>query len=143
MNAGDLHHVIDGADDDDADNRRGTIVLVHGSWTDHATWQFVRPLLAEDHVVVAYDRGHSAAACPTRTQHRPMGPGGRSIMRHCWHDPTTARAAVSTIGIPAHAASRSSSTHRRPPRGSRRRTTDTNERRRQTATGIDVVLSGI
>ena len=35
-------------------------MLVHGSWTDHASWKFVRPLLAEDHVVVAYDRrGHS------------------------------------------------------------------------------------
>jgi pimeloyl-ACP methyl ester carboxylesterase len=29
---------------------------VHGSWTDHVSWQFVPPLLAENHVVVAYDR---------------------------------------------------------------------------------------
>ena len=53
MNAGDLFHVIDGGVDDDADTGRGAIVLVHGSWTDHASWQFVRPLLAEDHVVVS------------------------------------------------------------------------------------------
>jgi len=56
VNAGDLFHVIDGG----VDGGRGAIVLVHGSWTDHADWQLLRPLLAEDHVVVAYDRrGHS------------------------------------------------------------------------------------
>jgi pimeloyl-ACP methyl ester carboxylesterase len=56
VNAVDLCCVIDG----DADSGRGAIVLVHGSWTDHASWQALRPLLAQDHVVVAYDRrGHS------------------------------------------------------------------------------------
>lgn len=36
------------------------LVLVHGSWTDHTSWQLVLPALAADHFVVAYDRrGHS------------------------------------------------------------------------------------
>ena len=57
---GDLFRVIDGQVDGGRDSRREVIVLVHGSWTDHTTWQLVRPLLADDHVVVAYDRrGHS------------------------------------------------------------------------------------
>jgi hypothetical protein len=37
VNAGDLFHVIDGGLDGDADSGRGPIVLVHGSWTDHAS----------------------------------------------------------------------------------------------------------
>ena len=60
MNAGDLFRVIDGRVDGDDDTGRAVIVVVHGSWTDHASWQLVRHLFAEDHVVVAYDRrGHS------------------------------------------------------------------------------------
>lgn len=37
-----------------------TIVLVHGSWTDHHSWQLVAEPLARRHRVVTYDRrGHS------------------------------------------------------------------------------------
>ena len=48
------------------------IVLVHGGWTDHDTWQFVVPELAADHLVVTYDRrGHSRSVwngpAPRRT----------------------------------------------------------------------------
>jgi pimeloyl-ACP methyl ester carboxylesterase len=39
------------------------IVMVHGGWTDHTSWQFVAPDLATDHLVVTYDRrGHSRSA---------------------------------------------------------------------------------
>lgn len=48
-----LHYELTGEGDD-------TVVLVHGGWTDHLSWQFVVPALAERHRVVAYDRrGHS------------------------------------------------------------------------------------
>lgn len=47
------------------------LVLVHGSWTDHASWRFVYDRLAQTHRVLAYDRrGHSRSE-------RPGGPGSR------------------------------------------------------------------
>ena len=39
-----------------------TIVLVHGSWTDHLSWQFVVPALAERTRVLSYDRRVTPAA---------------------------------------------------------------------------------
>jgi pimeloyl-ACP methyl ester carboxylesterase len=37
-----------------------TVVLVHGSWTDHSSWRLVAPQLAERYRVLTYDRrGHS------------------------------------------------------------------------------------
>jgi pimeloyl-ACP methyl ester carboxylesterase len=46
-----------------------TIVLVHGGWTDHLSWQFVVPAFAERHRVLAYDRrGHSRSRGPGRTR---------------------------------------------------------------------------
>jgi pimeloyl-ACP methyl ester carboxylesterase len=45
------------------------LVLVHGSWDSHRTWDLVVPRLAEHFRVVAYDRrGHSGSE-------RPDGPG--------------------------------------------------------------------
>ena len=41
-------------------------MLVHGSWTDHLSWQLVTPMLAERHRVLVYDRrGHSRSERPT------------------------------------------------------------------------------
>jgi pimeloyl-ACP methyl ester carboxylesterase len=45
------------------------LVLVHGSWVSHHSWDLVVPRLAESFRVLAYDRrGHSES-------HRPAGPG--------------------------------------------------------------------
>jgi len=50
-----------------------TVVLVHGNWTDHRSWQFVAPALAERHQVLSYDRrGHSRSE-------RPTTPGSRRL----------------------------------------------------------------
>jgi pimeloyl-ACP methyl ester carboxylesterase len=49
-----------------------TLVLVHGSWTDHVSWAALVPHLARSFRVVAYDRrGHSLSA-------RPAGPIARA-----------------------------------------------------------------
>lgn len=43
------------------------LVLVHGSWTDHHSWDLVAPSLAERFRVVTYDRrGHSQSERPAR-----------------------------------------------------------------------------
>ena len=50
-----------------------TVVLVHGNWTDHLSWQFVAPALAVRHQVLSYDRrGHSRSE-------RPTTPGSRRL----------------------------------------------------------------
>jgi pimeloyl-ACP methyl ester carboxylesterase len=47
------------------------LVLVHGSWVDHTSWQLVVPDLARSFRVLAYDRrGHSLSE-------RPLGQGSR------------------------------------------------------------------
>ena len=47
------------------------LVLVHGSWTDHESWQLVVPGLARSFRVLTYDRrGHSLSE-------RPLGQGSR------------------------------------------------------------------
>jgi pimeloyl-ACP methyl ester carboxylesterase len=54
-----LYYELTGDGDD-------TIVLVHGGWTDHHSWQFVVPVLAERYRVLTYDRrGHSRSDRPT------------------------------------------------------------------------------
>ena len=67
------------------------VVLVHGSWTDHRTWRDVAPALAEDHLVVTYDRrGHSRSE-------RPGRPGSRRV------DEDDLAALVASLGAgPAH-----------------------------------------
>jgi pimeloyl-ACP methyl ester carboxylesterase len=62
-----LYYELTGDGDD-------TVVLVHGSWTDHLSWTFVTDVLAERFRVVTYDRrGHSLSVPSTlhgsRRQH--------------------------------------------------------------------------
>ena len=59
INGIELYYELRGDGDD-------TLVLVHGSWTDHLSWQLVTPMLAERHRVLVYDRrGHSRSERPT------------------------------------------------------------------------------
>jgi pimeloyl-ACP methyl ester carboxylesterase len=59
INGIELYYELHGDGDD-------TLVLVHGSWTDHLSWQLVTPILAERHRVLVYDRrGHSRSERPT------------------------------------------------------------------------------
>ena len=59
VNGIELYYELHGDGDD-------TLVLVHGSWTDHLSWQLVTPMLAEAHRVLVYDRrGHSRSERPT------------------------------------------------------------------------------
>ena len=52
-------------------SRATPVVLVHGGWTDHTSWDGIVAAIAREGVVVRYDRrGHS------RTE-RPAGPGSR------------------------------------------------------------------
>jgi pimeloyl-ACP methyl ester carboxylesterase len=48
--------------------QRGTgdpVVLVHGAWTDHHTWDRIGPVLARSFLVLTYDRrGHSRSVRP-------------------------------------------------------------------------------
>ncbi len=47
------------------------LVLVHGSWVDHSSWQLVVPDLTRSFRVMTYDRrGHSLSE-------RPLGQGSR------------------------------------------------------------------
>ncbi|MFF0297142.1 alpha/beta fold hydrolase [Kitasatospora sp. NPDC004614] len=72
------------------------LVLVHGSWTDHATWGAVVPALAERYRVLAYDRrGHSQSE-------RPAGQGTRT------EDEQDLAALIETFDLaPAHVAGNS------------------------------------
>jgi pimeloyl-ACP methyl ester carboxylesterase len=41
------------------------IIFVHGSWTDHHSWDLVMPMMADTFKVVSFDRrGHSASEAP-------------------------------------------------------------------------------
>jgi pimeloyl-ACP methyl ester carboxylesterase len=67
INDTELYYELTGDGDD-------TLVLVHGSWTDHLSWDFVREILAERFRVLTYDRrGHSRSAASSghgsRRQH--------------------------------------------------------------------------
>ena len=63
INGVDLYYELAGAGD--------PLVLVHGAFTDHTSWRFVIPGLAESYRVLSYDRrGHSRSE-------RPAASGGR------------------------------------------------------------------
>jgi pimeloyl-ACP methyl ester carboxylesterase len=63
VNGVDLFYELTGSGD--------PLVLVHGSWVDHNSWQFVVPDLARSFRVLTYDRrGHSLSE-------RPLGQGSR------------------------------------------------------------------
>jgi pimeloyl-ACP methyl ester carboxylesterase len=67
-----------------------TLVLVHGSWTDHLSWQLVVPSLAERHRVLSYDRrGHS----------RSVAPGGRHGSRRQHEDDLGALIETLDLGV--------------------------------------------
>ncbi|MEV0410119.1 alpha/beta hydrolase [Streptomyces sp. NPDC050448] len=71
------------------------LVLVHGSWVDHETWQRVVPHLARSFLVLVYDRrGHSRSE-------RPPGRGSRR------QDEDDLEALIETLGAPAHVAGNS------------------------------------
>lgn len=72
------------------------LVLVHGSWVDHETWQRVVPRLAQSFRVLVYDRrGHSRSERP---------PGRRSRRQ----DEDDLAALIEMLGAPAHVAGNSS-----------------------------------
>jgi pimeloyl-ACP methyl ester carboxylesterase len=72
------------------------LVLVHGSWTDHESWQLVVPGLARSFRVLAYDRrGHSLSE-------RPLGQGSRR------EDEEDLAALMEALGLaPAHVVANS------------------------------------
>jgi pimeloyl-ACP methyl ester carboxylesterase len=72
------------------------LVLVHGSWVDHRSWDFVVPALAESFQVLTYDRrGHSASE-------RPAGQGSVS------EDADDLAGLIDKLSLaPAHVASNS------------------------------------
>jgi pimeloyl-ACP methyl ester carboxylesterase len=72
------------------------LVLVHGSWGDHHSWDPVAPALAESFQVLAYDRrGHSASE-------RPAGQGS------VFEDVDDLVALIEELGLaPAHVAGNS------------------------------------
>lgn len=66
------------------------LVLVHGSWTDHATWEAVVAPLSRRFRVIRYDRrGHSRS---------PYGPGPSPRSR----DEDDLAALIASLGEPAH-----------------------------------------
>ncbi|MFD5506322.1 alpha/beta fold hydrolase [Streptomyces sp. NPDC127051] len=71
------------------------LVLVHGSWVDHETWQLVVPRLARSFRVLVYDRrGHSRSE-------RPPGQGSRR------QDEDDLASLIEILGAPAHVAANS------------------------------------
>ena len=114
-----------------------TVVLVHGSWTDHRTWALVVPHLSDSYRVVRYDRrGHSrspwAEPVPRRQDEddlaalieelgAPVAPRRQLLRRldlpRAHRSPARARgqrrrarAAAARCRPPGHAAARSSAT---------------------------------
>ena len=61
VNGVDLFHAVSGSGE--------PLVLVHGSWIDHHSWDAVVPALSESFRVVAYDRRGDSAS------ERPAGQG--------------------------------------------------------------------
>ncbi|MGW8784331.1 alpha/beta fold hydrolase [Streptomyces sp. NPDC055796] len=71
------------------------LVLVHGSWVDHETWQRILPRLARSFRVLVYDRrGHSRSE-------RPPGRGSRR------EDEDDLARLIEVLGSPAHVAANS------------------------------------
>lgn len=72
------------------------LVLVHGSWVDHSSWQFIVPDLTKSFRVMTYDRrGHSLSE-------RPLGQGSRR------EDEEDLAALMEALGLaPAHVAANS------------------------------------
>ncbi|MFD7080404.1 alpha/beta fold hydrolase [Streptomyces sp. NPDC059918] len=87
VNGLDLYYEIVGEGD--------PLVLVHGSWVDHETWQRVVPRLARSFRVLVYDRrGHSRSE-------RPPGQGSRR------QDEDDLASLIELLGAPAHVAANS------------------------------------
>ncbi|MDX6760731.1 alpha/beta fold hydrolase [Streptomyces sp. F8] len=81
------------------------LVLVHGSWTDHHSWNAVLPHLTRAHRVLVYDRrGHSLSE-------RPPGQGTRT------QDEDDLAALIEMIGAPVHVAASVVDEHPDPGRG--------------------------